>query len=310
MKKHNLTPNQGLSMSQAQSISNMCYQEAKEIDSIISNFNNFSKTIKIGNIDKVLLKARKIPSDIVTLLERKSTLHACQSFLMENIKMKELLLQQAMTSEPTLNIEYPQEPMYKVPVIIPQVDENFGWSQLTSSEYNEYLESVSYASHIGQFIHKGCPLDKLRIELPSIPSIEFMELETGKKTPIDIVPHHTSEELLEIYEKLANLHREHEQKVNYYKSKVKNIVTDENTRIAKLNADAQNDANCINKKLMLEYEVSRNLINDQVKKLTTEFEIGKQKSIKEISSMRISVDPRFKDTIDKFMNKVTSVDNK
>ncbi len=55
--------------------------------------------------------------------------------------------------------------------------------------------------------------------------LEFMEIETGKKTPLKVTIHHTPEQLLEIHEELAALHRGYEQKVNYFKSKVKAFVS-------------------------------------------------------------------------------------
>ena len=51
-----------------------------------------------------------------------------------------------------------------------------------------------------------------------------MEIEVGKKTPMKVEVHHTSAQLLAIHEELANSHREYEQKVNYFKSKVKTEI--------------------------------------------------------------------------------------
>lgn len=46
MKKHSLKVNNGLSISQAQSISNLCNQRAEEINQEISSINNFSKSVR------------------------------------------------------------------------------------------------------------------------------------------------------------------------------------------------------------------------------------------------------------------------
>jgi hypothetical protein len=119
------------------------------------------------------------------------------------------------------------------------VNEKWGWDQLTVAEYNEFLEAEAFAAHIGQFIHKGGKLDQLRAELPTIKTLEFMEIETGKKTPMTISVHHKADDLMELHEELAGLHRGYEQKVNYFKAKVKNAVTAENARIAKENAIAE-----------------------------------------------------------------------
>ena len=47
MGKHSLS-SKGLSLSQAQSISNLCNQRSREITSKLNIVNNFSKVLKIG----------------------------------------------------------------------------------------------------------------------------------------------------------------------------------------------------------------------------------------------------------------------
>ena len=47
MKKNSLAKT-GLSLSQAQSISNLCNQRAGEINNILTNVNNYSKKVTVG----------------------------------------------------------------------------------------------------------------------------------------------------------------------------------------------------------------------------------------------------------------------
>jgi hypothetical protein len=47
MMKNSLAPNKGLSLSQAQSISNLCNQRAREISAQLSGVNNYSKSVSI-----------------------------------------------------------------------------------------------------------------------------------------------------------------------------------------------------------------------------------------------------------------------
>jgi hypothetical protein len=301
MKKHSLT-DKGLSMSQAQSISNLCNQSAREIERTIEEINNYSKKIKVEDTDHTIQESHPLPKDIVALIEKKGKFHACQAFLMENIRTKDTLLGEAKSTGVDISsIERPNTPDWKKAVIIPNVDENFGWSQLTSSEVNEYLEAESMSSHIGQFIHKGSKLDLLRRELPNIPSIEWFNVEDNKKTPVTIEKHHNSSELLKLHEELAAKHRDYEKRVNYFKAKVKNLTTNENARIAKENAIAQADAEKINNELSAEYNNSLNIYNEKVKTLKSEFEVERQNKIKGIVSLRIQVDSRFQDTVDYFL---------
>ena len=95
MKKNSLTPNKGLSLSQAQSISNLCNQRAREITANLAGINNFSKIVDTGKKKLTIVNGKPLPENIIALLTEKAELHACQAFLMENIKLKEFLLERA-----------------------------------------------------------------------------------------------------------------------------------------------------------------------------------------------------------------------
>jgi hypothetical protein len=312
MKKNNLVPNKGLSLSQAQSISNLCYQRAIEIANCLLAVNNYSKTVEIGDketgnkVTYAIVRGKELPKNVVDLLKEKAELHACQAFLMENIKAKDNMLKETtIATADESAIVYPERPKFvNDDKRLPKVDENFGWEQLTVGELNEYLEAEAFASHIGQFIHSGSILAGLRTELREIPAIEWMEIETGKKSPVMISVHHTAEQLLTVHEELAALHRGYEQRVNYFKAKVKNLTTEENARIAKLNADVQNEAKKTNTDLQNSYDTALKNISEEIKNIRAEFEKTRQARIKEIASMRIEVDSRFQKTVNTFLNEL------
>lgn len=305
MKKNSLTPNNGLSLSQAQSISNLCHQRALEIGNKLASVNNASKSVEVDGKEHITVKGRELPSDVVNLLKEKAELHACQGFLMENIKAKDgMLLEAKRMQADTSAVKFPEDWVSEEPKTVPQVGEDWGWEQLTVAEVNEFIEADAHAAHIGQFIHEGSILDVLREELPNIPDIEWMTIKDGVKSPVKINVHHTSDRLLKVHEELAAIHRGYEQRVNYFKAKVKNLVTEENARIAKLNADAQNEAEKINKDRYNQYQVAFAKATEDVKSLKAEFEKTRQSRIREIASMRISVDPRFQKTIDTFLSQL------
>ena len=307
MKKNSLTPNKGLSLSQAQSISNLCNQRATEIAAQLTVVNNYSKTVKVDGEDKTVVAAHKLPENVAELLLEKAKLHACQAFLMENIKAKDAMLKGARNEQVDLSeLAVPEQPKLIHPEVnmLTEVREDWGWAQLSVAEYNEYLEAEAFAAHVGQFIHKDGILTGLRNELPNIPDIEWMVIKEGVKSPVTITKHHDSQNLLAIHETLAEKHREYEQRVNYFKAKVKNLVTKENARIAKHNADAQNDAEAANNELQSSYETAYKAYSEKVKSLRAEFEKQRQAKISEIASMRITVDPRFKETVDEFLTKL------
>ena len=314
MKKNSLTPNKGLSLSQAQSISNLCNQRAREIDANLTGINNYSKSIDVpmnNGTTKVrtLVVGKELPTNVVSLLKEKSALHACQAFLMENIKAKDALLKDVKKATPDFStIEEPERPKTVSPLLkqLSEVGEEFGWSQLSVAEVNEYFEAEAFASHIGQFIHKDGLLDNLRTELPRVSPIEWMTIVDGIKTPVDITTHHTAAQLLKVHEELAAIHRGYEQRVNYFKAKVKNLTTEENARIAKNNADAQNDAEKINKELQTQFQTAYLAYTEKMRSIQAEFEKVRQAKTKKIAAMRIEVDNRFQSIVDVFLNQLSA----
>jgi len=294
----------GLSMSQAQSISNLCNQRAKEISNKLADVNNVSKTLVINSETYTETQGNPMPANTVELLTEKARLSATQAFLMENIKAKDELIKEIQFEDFDYTILAPERPKTVTKELPSLIDEEWGWSQLTTSEYNEYLEAEAYASHIGQFIHKGGKLDKLRSELPTIKTLEFMEIEVGKKTPMKVFVHHNSDQLLKIHEELAGLHRSYEQKVNYFKSKVKNSVTTENARIANERAQIQAELNEINGKQDADYNAGLEKWRADFRKASNEFEAKRQERIKEAANMKIDIDSRFQPVVDEFLNQL------
>jgi hypothetical protein len=273
----------------------------------LRDINNVEKTLKVGEETYTETPGKKMPSDVIDLLNEKARLHATQSFLMENIKAKDEALNEIRNKQFEYKVEAPAPVRGKLEMVDLQelVDEDWGWNQLSTTEYNEYLESEAFASHIGQFIHKGGKLDSLRSELPTIKTLEWIEVEAGKKTPLSVTIHHTQEELGTLHEKLAEIHRKHEQRVNYFKAKVKNMVTSENARIAKENANAEAVCNEKNQKVIDVFNKEREEWQANYRKSSHLFEEERQKEIEAVAALRIAVDPRFQPVIDMFLKNVT-----
>ena len=300
----NSLSSKGLSMSQAQSISNLCNQRAKEISTKLDNINNVEKTLSIGTETYVETQGNPIPENVVELLTSKARYSATQAFLMENIKAKDELINEIKREHFIYDVEAPIRQQSISEDLPLEVSEEFGWDTLTPAEYNEYLEAEAYASHIGQFIHKKGTLDRLRAELPTIKTLEFMEIEVGKKTPLKVTIHHTPEQLLTIHEELAALHRGYEQKVNYFKSKVKNATTSENARVQKERGEIQARVNQVNLEAANAYKLAyEQWVADQ-RKAQHEFEEKRQGRIQEAVNLKINVAERFQDVVDEFLNQL------
>ena len=292
----------GLSMSQAQSISNLCNQNAQEIAREIESYNNCSKMISISGQSYLLQEGIVIPEDILDKLKTKGDLHATQAFLMEAIKSKESEIGRIRNLTPDIShLTQPVRVYAPDYEIEDNVEESWGWSQLTDSEYSKYLQEEALASHLGQFIHKNGKLSELRRELPNISTLEWFEVEDGKKTPVKVTKHHHPSSLMELHEEVAELHRKHEQSVNFFKAKVKNLVSDENARIQKENANKAAEFLKLEKELNQNYQLEMDAYNGEVLRLTMEFNSQRELDIKAAAALRINVDPRFQDVIDLFI---------
>lgn len=302
--RQNSLSNKGLSLSQAQSISNLCNQEARDIQSKIDSINNCEKSLTLSTGVYIETQGFKIPGNIVELLQEKARLHATQAFLMDNIQAKDKMIDALKNKKFEYDVPQPTPPDYGACDFKDNVNEEWGWEQLTANEYNEYLESESFAAHYGQFIHKGGKLDRLRSELPKLKTLEWIELEDGKKTPMDIKIHHTIDELGELHKNLSAIHRQHEQRVNYYKAKVKNLVTLENAKIANENAALQTLENEANTNMHSQYSIVIQEWIGKRKKAEMEFSAKIQDEIGKVASLRILVDARFKPVVDQFLGTI------
>lgn len=296
----------GLSMTQAQTISNLCNQAANEMMVALSKMNNCSKTL---NFDGKMITKQVGVKISITLEDQLKTIgeyRACQAFLMEQIKAKDALLTSAKALRLTEFVaKEPERPALIQYKEIPLVNDQWGWDQLTAAEMAEYWEAEAMAAVIGQFIHKGGTLDRLRKELPLLEPVEWFVApgHEGKAYPVTISVHHTEMDLWNTHQDLANIHRVHEQKVNYYKAKVKNLVTAKNAEINKDNSVESGKVYAENHKIMDEHSKELQKYRDAVKIEIDVFEAAKLTTIKGISELRIQVDKRFQSVVDELMPK-------
>ena len=296
----------GLSMSQASSISNLCNQRAIEIENELGIINNSKKILEYGGKELIAQQPHKIPANVIELVLEKGKLHATQAFLMENIVLKDVLIKTKSKEKFTTSKEKPKHPELKEPVILPLVKEDWGWEKLSKNEMAEYLEAEAIAAAVGKFIHKGSILDNLRKELPGIKTLEWMTIpgSKGDALPMTVSIHHESKDLLTVHENLAAEHRKYEQKVNYYKAKVKNAVTEENARISKENANEQSTVSKANADLMKDFDTKSKEYTQEIMKDAHEFEANRQNEIKRLAALRIEVHTAFQPLVDEFLKKL------
>ena len=135
MRKNSLA-SKGLSMSQAQSISNLCNQRSRDISFKLRDINNVEKVLEIGEKTYIETPGKKMPENVMELISDKSRLHATQAFLMENIKAKDEMLSEIRNRQMTFNLPIPIRGVLQETEIESSVSEDWGWDQLSTSEYN------------------------------------------------------------------------------------------------------------------------------------------------------------------------------
>ena len=288
----------GLTQSKAQSISNLCNQLALEIENKINGFNVLTKTMKYDRETLVMQQAKPI-TDIHNLLSEKSKLHGLQAHLMEGLKAKTRLMDSISDESFESPLTMPDRTIIPRPELLQDVDVMFGLGKLTASEYAEYLQVEAVASHYGQFVHKAGKLSKLRNTLAKHSPLEWEVIEDGKKHPIKVTAHHTDEELIGLHVSLSSIHNKANQRVNYFKAKVKNLTSEENQRIHKENA--KKNAVYAGKvdRNNAEYESALQGHNAEVETLNAIFEDDRERRLNQASQLRISVDSIFQDLVDK-----------
>ena len=292
----------GLSMSQAQSISNLCNQRAVEIDNTVDNFNVIAKTLTIDGEIYEKVEAKPIADNIIELIMYKAKYNGTQAFLMECIKAKEALLESIQQEQPSIgHITMPEKKYIDTSLYKDIVTEDWGWQQLSAKEMAEYLDVEAQAAQVGKFIHKRGKLSQLRHQLAQFSPLEFTDIYGDRKTPVRVTRHHSAEELHGMYEAFAKIHRECNQRVNYFKAKVKNLTSAENEKILRENAvlksryEAEVQAN--NAEYAMAIEEYRNTKDVFV----TEFYADRESRLNEASKKRIDVDPRFQEVIDELI---------
>ena len=302
MKKF-LTTGEGLSMSQAQSISNLVYQESREIDSKLKAINNCSKVVDIEGKSYTKVRGNKIPEDVVALITKKGELHALQAYLMSALKAKEALLEEVKNREFVYDVPEPEFDYSKQMSYAPieRVSTEYGWDSLTEEELLEFTVAEAMAAHIGKFIHDNGILTKLREELPTLESLEFISIKAGEQIPLSVIIHHTPEQLFEIHKTLAEKHREFESKVNYYKAKIKNLVNDKNMEIAAANSAKANDVKVFNAVLKEEYSNSLSKYNLEKAQELALFQKRNLQLKAQYASLKIVIPDYFRKTISDYV---------
>ena len=308
-KKNFFTLNKGkntLSMSDAQTISNMCNQKAQTISRKLDKINNFEKVLDLSTVkdsdndSKKLIKVKAEPlnhDEVCDLLEKQSKYYSLQGFLVSHITLKESMLENLRREQD--DFEYQSFGDYcndNSLIEKPSLD-NFTeyniWETISPNEILRYYVAETDAATIGKFIHKDSKLDKLRKQLSAIPEYEFEEFPDGRVAIIEIKKHHTDEDLEKTHIVLADKHRDSERVVNSFKARLKNDLrelTDEaRSNYNKEREKYNNQVASLKEKYDAERTTAYNIFLNEISEKT-----------KEVANSRIEVPEIFSSILEEF----------
>ena len=305
-----------LSMSDAQTFSNLCNQKAKTIEQKLNKLNNYEKVLDLGSLNngssssKTLIKTKGYKlnlEEVKHLLNKQALYHAFQGYLMQHIRLKEQLVDSATIERDSgfyfddfeewagdRIATYPDRPCR------PRTSETDIWTTINKSEILHYQIADAMAADLGKFIHKDSKLDKLRSQLPDIPEYEYENLPDGRVGIVTIDIHHTDDELETAHVELADLHRDAERKVNAIKAKVKTshskvisaIETEHNDKL-KIWNDFKSKALAHNEQLKIKYEEEKaEAKKEHISRYSAELSL--------ILEHRIQIPKEFKALMDEF----------
>lgn len=282
-------------MSEAQSLSNLCFQKASEIDKRLSKIGLYNEVITHEGDKKIIYKTDPMPSNIKQLILKKASYHALQAFLMDAMKNKDRMLELLRLSEYEHSEKRPPSAVVPDKPILELVDEAEMFNQLDSEKYNDFLEKEAIAAHVGKFIHKNSILDHLRSKAYDIVNVRWIEVKKEEKTLVEIEPHYNPEDYEDIHVMFAKIHRDAESKVNYYKAMIKNMVAEENDKRRSEYAIEMQKFHKEWNERMEKANSELKAYTEKLAKAQNKFEQEKLKKINELSQLKIVLDPRFND---------------
>jgi len=263
--------NKGLTSSEANYTANIIKEMCERIKADIGKLTVFSSKIHFNGKESTYNEVYKVDNLEQKCLEE-GELYALSSWLREAIKAKEQLM--SVVQSDCFGIElHKQLPSPNLDRL--KTEKDILWD-LPIDELAEFLSVESKASHVGQKVHPHGIFDDWFKQIKNVPRIQIHK--ENKDYVIELTQEYQEKDLYEIYFKLQAEYREYEQRVNYYKAKIKNILTEENVAI--------NNSNSLKSK---EYGEAVNEISLKNSTLTREIENKRLEKMKEISNLKIII---------------------
>jgi len=270
----------GLTTAEANYTANIVKELCERISNDIKQLSLFKGTLNFQGKQAEYNKVHKVENLEEKCLEE-GNLYALSAWLREAIKAKEALLKQVENDN--FDISLLNEVNYGKSTSLLTEDE-VKYS-LPINELAEYLAYEAKAAHIGKKVHPNGIFEQWFNEIKNTPKVQITEINKDYIVEFDQVV--DEKDLYQIYLTLQKEYREAEQKVNYYKAKVKNLLNEKNQEINQKNRALQD-------------KLSQDLEIQNSKNLALQAEINnlRGQKLKEVSELKIIIPNELQKTLE------------
>lgn len=270
----------GLTSSEANYTANivkeLCEKTAQEIKQMtlfkgVIHFqgkeNDYNKVYKVDNLQEKCMQ--------------EGNLYALSAWLREAIKSKDSLVTKNISN----NFEKELKQLPIAPKLVNSSTEEEIKNGLPIDELAEFLMYEAKAAHLGKKVHPGGIFETWFNLIKNIPRTQ---INPDNKDYVVFFEQEVNESsLYEIFFSLQKEYREAEQKVNYYKSKVKDLLNQKSQEI-----------NAVNQKALNEYKNECNEIYIYNAIVQEEIETLRGQKLKEIAELKIIIPFSLQATLD------------
>ena len=270
----------GLTTAEANYTANIIKELCERISNEIKQLTLFKGTLNFQGKQTEYNKVYKVENLEEKCLEE-GNLYALSAWLREAIKSKEALLKQVENDN--FDISLLNEVNYgKATSLLTEDEVKYS---LPINELAEYLAYEAKAAHIGKKVHPNGIFEQWFNMIKNTPKVQINEINKDYIVEFDQVV--DEKDLYQVYFTLQKEYREAEQKVNYYKAKVKNLLNEKNQEINQKNKALQDKFS-----QDLEIKNSKNLA------LQAEINNLRGQKLKEVSELKIIIPNELQKTLD------------
>lgn len=270
----------GLTTAEANYTANIIKELCERISNEIKQLTLFKGTLNFQGKQTEYNKVYKVENLEEKCLEE-GNLYALSAWLREAIKAKEALLKQVENDN--FDISLLNEVNYgKATSLLTEDEVKYS---LPINELAEYLAYEAKAAHIGKKVHPNGIFEQWFNMIKNTPKVQINEINKDYIVEFDQVV--DEKDLYQTYFILQKEYREAEQKVNYYKTKVKNLLNEKNQEINQKNKALQDKFS-----QDLEIQNSKNLA------LQAEINNLRGQKLKDVSELKIIIPNELQKTLD------------